>query len=636
MFKKILRQKLILSLVAFVLFSFSLEAQVNFISQFTGNQGGGTPLFNQCIASGSSDMFIDWEVFVDGALCGGTGTDGAMQGSNCKIVIRGMTASCTNSAVASDVVCELDGTYNGENGSNDVYFANLNACNLPRGRYSIEIHCDCMGGDYDNATGGATAATSWDYAAESLGGSSNDDGSVITDQDPNESPTYYYGDAAGNCPLTDGLDEFSVNGDGTGGWREMDNICGECVDPQLEYITIGDADVYRTMLVVNGLFMDMGKFQPGNPPLPACLGDIATLYNTSCVGAASTFEPSGFCAAEDVLTLDGAETNIVKCGCGDGIGTGTDANVTENRICYRYYEVGTTAPMFTCATIGFLDDCPPGGPEGNTFPTGGSCENRPSDDVLDQRWQTTSLGVNLLEDGAGNDLAPGNYILEVYTETDVTNCDGSMETIREPMDAPTSFYSTCYEVIMPDGGATCTPVELVTFEAEYNKTDDLVALTWVTASELDNSHFEVEHSLDAKTWVPIGKVDGNGTTIERHRYTFEDANYLKGINYYRLKQVDFSGDYEYSDVRSVIIEEGKAWDIFPNPVSETLQVQSTIEGEFIINIHDSKGALAKTTVITVEENVIEFDLTDLVNGLYFVNIYSLNGQGVFSQQIIKQ
>ncbi len=633
MFYTLLKWKSAIPLIILFLTGFGLTAQVNFISNFTGDQGGGTPLFNRCMSSGASDMFVNWEVFVDGTACGG-GSAGAGQGSDCKVVLRGMTSTCTNSAIASDVVCEVPGIYNGENGNNDVYFANLNVCNLPNGRYSIEIHCDCQGGDYDNSDG-PTAATSWDYAAESLGGSSNEDGDVITDQDPAESPTYYYGDAAGNCPLTDGLDEFSVNGDGTGGWREMDDICGNCVNPQLEYITIGDADVYRTMLVVNGLFLDMGKFQPGNPPLPDCLGDIATLYNVSCVGAVPTFEPSGFCADTDALMLNGAETNITKCDCGDGFGNGSDADVTGNRLCYRYYMVGSAAPAFICANIGFMDDCPAGGPEGNTFPIGGSCENRPADGVLDQRWQTTALGINLLQDAGGSDLPAGNYILEVYTETDIVNCDGSAATIRDPENAPVEFYDTCYDVVTPDG-IVCTPVELVSFEATYMEAKEAIDLTWVTASELDNSHFEVEHSLDAKTWSPIGKVAGNGTTIERQQYTFTDKNYLDGINYYRLVQVDFDGTTEFSAIKNVVISKGKKWDLFPNPINDKLSIRTAIEGEFIINVYDSKGALAKYTVITIDGNVIELDLAALLNGLYFVNVHAVGGQNIISRQIIKQ
>jgi len=109
----------------------SVSAQVNYISPFTGNDGNDpnnlNNLFANCLPEGS-DIYIDWNVFVDAALCG-TGSAGAGQGSDCKVVVRGMTPTADGSSViASDVVCQVTGTYNGENGNNDIYFANLNVC----------------------------------------------------------------------------------------------------------------------------------------------------------------------------------------------------------------------------------------------------------------------------------------------------------------------------------------------------------------------------------------------------------------------------------------------------------------------------------------------------------------------------
>lgn len=396
-----------------------LSAQVNYISQFTGDDGAGNGLFANCFADGNSDMFINWDVFADAGLCG-TGSAGAGQGSDCKVVIRGLSSAAGGSSViASDVVCEVPGNYNGENGNNDIYFVNLNACmpQLPAGRYSVEIHCDCMGGDYDNATGGPTAATTWDYAAP-------------------ESPTYYYGGTAGACGAEDGLDEFSVNGDGTGGWRESDDICGGCVNAQLDYFTIGDADVYRSMVVLNGLFMDVGKFQPGNPALPTSLNDLQNMYDPGCVGV-GTFPTAGFCGG-DALMLDGAEVNVMKnVSCG--------GDVTGNRLCYQVYETGMAAPGFTCINIPFTDDCPLGYQGSTVFPNGGSCMNQGC--ALDQRWQSQSFGIDLLA------LAPvaGNYAVEFYTETDVVDCAGVASTITEP---PTGAYTTTFDRL-DDASTAC-------------------------------------------------------------------------------------------------------------------------------------------------------------------------------------
>lgn len=406
--------RLIYTLILFVCIQLTLPAQVNFISQFTGNDGAGNGLFGNCFPDGSSNMFVDWEVFVDPALCGGTGSAGAGKGSDCKVVIRAITnTSDPSSLIASNVVCEAPGIYNTENGNNDVYFANLNVCGLATGRYSIEIHCDCLGGDYDNQVGNPTAATTWDYA-------------------PPDSPTYYYGGTAGNCGEADGLDSFT---DGAGGFREADDICGFCgINPQLEYFTVGDAGFYRSMVVINGLFIDLGKFQPGNPALPASLEDFQTLYDPACVGIGD-FPSQGFCSS-DQLMLDGAEVNVFKnrfCG---------NADVTGTRLCYRVYASGTPAPSLICMAIPFNDDCPPGYQGGNTFPGGGSCMNDGC--ALDQRWQTTSFGINLLS------LAPtaGNYVAEFTTETDILTCSGAASTVSD------EIYTTTF-IRLDDNSLAC-------------------------------------------------------------------------------------------------------------------------------------------------------------------------------------
>ncbi len=404
----------------FILMGISLKAQVTYISPFTSSDDGGNGLFANCLPEGVN-MYINWNTFVDPAQCGGVGsaTNGTAAGSSCKVVVRGTSPSPDGSSViASDVVCEASGIYdNNDIGSNDAYFANLNICNLSPGRYSVEIHCDCMGGDYDNATGDPTAATTWDYA-------------------PPESPTYYYGGTAGACGAEDGLDEFSVNGDGTGGWREKDDICS-CESAQLDYFTIGDAGVYRSMVVINGLFMDMGKFQPGNPTLPTALNDLQNMYDPGCVGIGG-FPTAGFCAG-DALTLDGAEVNVFK-----NVGCGT-ADITGNRLCYQIYETGMAAPGFTCINIPFTDDCPAGYQGENTFPNGGSCMNQGC--ALDQRWQSQSFGVDLLA------MAPtaGNYTVDFYTETDIVDCSGTASTVTEPA---TGAYTTSFDRL-DDASAAC-------------------------------------------------------------------------------------------------------------------------------------------------------------------------------------
>jgi hypothetical protein len=99
------------------------------------------------------------------------------------------------------------------------------------------------------------------------------------------------------------------------------------------------------------------------------------------------------------------------------------------------------------------------------------------------------------------------------------------------------------------------PVELLSFTGKA--TNQGVELRWATGSEQDNDRFEILRSVDAETWREIGQVSGSGTTSVLSEYLFVDNDPFFGTNYYRLRQVDTNGEYAYSPVVSVNIEEAE-------------------------------------------------------------------------------
>lgn len=116
------------------------------------------------------------------------------------------------------------------------------------------------------------------------------------------------------------------------------------------------------------------------------------------------------------------------------------------------------------------------------------------------------------------------------------------------------------------------PVEYIFIKAEYLHEDRLAEITWATAKEWENSHFEVERSFqNINNWEAVGKVDGMGYSDEPAYYNFEDKNLplTGGTVYYRLKQVGFSGKMDYSKVLSVRIPALQftqgVWRAYPNP-----------------------------------------------------------------------
>ena len=136
------------------------------------------------------------------------------------------------------------------------------------------------------------------------------------------------------------------------------------------------------------------------------------------------------------------------------------------------------------------------------------------------------------------------------------------------------------------------PVELLSFKAVIQNTG-AVQLHWSTASEKDNHGYDIERSVDNRHWTALGFVPGNGNSIQRIDYTFKDENPFAGVNYYRLRQMDFDGNHEFSpmvvaDVRSKNLE----FDVFPNPSTNgalTLRTVSRQEGDALLEIFDWAG-----------------------------------------------
>ncbi|HEY6437173.1 MAG TPA: T9SS type A sorting domain-containing protein, partial [Ignavibacteriaceae bacterium] len=186
------------------------------------------------------------------------------------------------------------------------------------------------------------------------------------------------------------------------------------------------------------------------------------------------------------------------------------------------------------------------------------------------------------------------------------------------------------------------PVELISFNATQYGND--VILEWQTASETNNSGFEIEKTSPipspyqggsgeaGRGWDMIGFVPGYGTTTERHHYSFNDENVSSGLNQYRLKQIDFDGTFSYSNTVQVEIiapSEFQLYQNYPNPFnpSTLISYQIPISSNVTLKIYD---ALGKEVAILVNENKpagtydVEFNASILPSGVYFYQIKADN------------
>ena len=159
------------------------------------------------------------------------------------------------------------------------------------------------------------------------------------------------------------------------------------------------------------------------------------------------------------------------------------------------------------------------------------------------------------------------------------------------------------------------PVELSHFSGK--EIDGNVYLSWQTLSEIANDYFQLEQSIDGKDFRLIGIVQGNSTISTKQDYLFVHTRPAEGLNYYRLKQVDFDGGYEYSNIISIKIESNEII-VQPNPTAGIVEIKGELK-EAALKITDGLGRLVKIIDLS---NYQTIDLSDKPKGIYFFVIQS--------------
>lgn len=186
-------------------------------------------------------------------------------------------------------------------------------------------------------------------------------------------------------------------------------------------------------------------------------------------------------------------------------------------------------------------------------------------------------------------------------------------------------------------GSTTLPVEIISFKAVAQNSK--VILNWTTASESNNSYFEIERSINGIQYQPIGRVAGMGTTSQTTHYSFTDFVPFTATNYYRLKQVDIDGRYKYSAILTIKLDNKlkKAVNISPNPVSDKINIMissdaATNGGIRIINA-SGQTIYQQSEKLVKGENLFTINsLQHLSKGIYTVQVL-IDGD-IFSTKFI--
>ena len=249
----------------------------------------------------------------------------------------------------------------------------------------------------------------------------------------------------------------------------------------------------------------------------------------------------------------------------------------------------------------------------------------------------------LVGSGGGYSTYPSNPKVFYYdTATDIWAYDGDTPAIRGlalafylPSESgiffgggneggsSTNYQATCW---IGDGGFI--PVELVSFLSTVNGND--VTLNWITSTEINNSHFEVERSNNGVSFTNIATVRGHGTTTEIHNYSYKDLDLENGTYYYRLKQVNFDGSYEHLNVISTEITSPVRFELsqnYPNPFNPNTTIKYQIPSHQFVTLkfYDVLGNEIATLVNEDKpagNYEIDFDASILSSGVYYYQLRS--------------
>lgn len=182
---------------------------------------------------------------------------------------------------------------------------------------------------------------------------------------------------------------------------------------------------------------------------------------------------------------------------------------------------------------------------------------------------------------------------------------------------------------------TVLPITLLKFEA--NCSQGIIKIDWTTSSEINNDYFIIEKSVDAVNFESVGTVSGNGNSSSIVNYTLIDDGSIEGVAYYRLKQIDFDGAFEYLGIITANCEKNERLYIYPNPFENKLTIQlfASSQSPISVEIHDYLGRIVSSEIVPLGATIYQLNLENNLNkGIYFIKIY-LKDEIMLSKKIMK-
>jgi hypothetical protein len=180
------------------------------------------------------------------------------------------------------------------------------------------------------------------------------------------------------------------------------------------------------------------------------------------------------------------------------------------------------------------------------------------------------------------------------------------------------------------------PIELINFSGILDE-NNYVQLIWSTSSEVNNSGFEIEHSTNGLAWKGIKFVEGRGNSLGINEYSYTDDLAVPGKNYYRLKQIDFDGQFDYSYIVHIFVKRDElSYKVSPNPVQNDIHIifDTPTSNNLMVNLFSIRGEILYSEIWSKDLSERTISDMNLSPGIYFIEI-SEKGKQSKLEKIIK-
>lgn len=217
--------------------------------------------------------------------------------------------------------------------------------------------------------------------------------------------------------------------------------------------------------------------------------------------------------------------------------------------------------------------------------------------------------------GAGKFCRSGSF-----SQNSGGTLNGNSDLSLDPYFVDAEYGTFCMD-------ASALPVELISFKAQ--KVGEIVVIKWGTFSELNSDKFIVERSTDGVNFEEILQTRGAGNSSEILHYEGVDINPKEGINYYRLKQIDFDGKFEYFTTVAVMLspESNLMSNVYPNPATHEIKFTTSLEETYFISVYNSLGKIVECVEIKGDQLGAEVSIntSKFAKGNYFIKIDNQKG-----------